>query len=471
MDGYKDFKNSFKHAVDEVRKLDLDKPFKIIGNYDSDGLSAASILVKALKREKIKFSLSIIRQLNKDIINELSKENYPYYIFSDLGSSSIQALEEALYDRFVLILDHHKPEKNETKFIQVNPHIYGVDGSKDISASGVAYLFAKNLNVANIDLAYIALIGAIGDVQENRGFNELNHEILEDAIESGKIEVKQGLRFFGMQTKPLHKVLEYSTDPYIPGVTGNEQGAFQFLNELDIEPKTGNKWKKLIHLEHDDLKKLVTGIVLRRIGGFEKNPGDVLGPIYLLKDEDDESPTRDAKEFSTLLNACGRLNKPSLGIGACLGNKNVREKAIELLGQYRRQIIDSLNWLYKNREKCCIEKEGFVIINAGENINDALIGTISSILSRSNLYKEGTVIIGMARTIDDRTKVSIRRTGLRNNEDINLLEIIKAAAGKVGGEFGGHAYSAAGAIINIDREEEFIKEAIESLETINVKNS
>ncbi len=453
-----EFKHSFNKAADAVRKLDLNKPFRIIGNYDSDGLSAAAILVKALKREGIKFCVSIIRQLNKDIVNELSKEDYSQYIFSDLGSSNVNMLDKALSDRFVLILDHHKPESIESKCLQINPHLHGVDGSKDISASGVAYMFAKALNMENVDLAHIALIGAIGDVQEDKGFNELNNEILEDAISSGKIEVKQGLRFFGMQTKPLHKVLEYSTDPFIPGVSGSEHGAFAFLNELGINPKEGNKWKKLVHLETEDLRKLVTGIVMRRIRS-EKNPDDVLGPIYLLKEEDEESPTKDAKEFSTLLNACGRLNRPSLGIGSCLGNKSIRDKAIELLGEYRRQIINALDWFYKNKDKC-IEGEGFVIINAADKVNDALIGTMASIISRSNLYIDGTVVMTMARTIDDKTKISIRKAGYKSDSKINLLEIIRIASEKTGGEFGGHAYNAAGAIISQDKEEEFIKEAI-----------
>ena len=95
-------------------------------------------------------------------------------------------------------------------------------GSKEVSGSGVTYLFAKSLNKANIDFAYIAIIGAIGDMQEDRGFETLNSRILEDAKKTGKMKVITGIRVFGAQTKPLHKVLEYCTDPFIPGVSGSE---------------------------------------------------------------------------------------------------------------------------------------------------------------------------------------------------------------------------------------------------------
>ncbi len=451
--GYDEFKGYVKEAVDKFLSLDK-KPVKVVSNYDSDGLSAAAILTYALKRENIKFSLSIIKQLNNDIINELAYEDYYCYIFADLGSGAVSSLEKALKGKYVFILDHHKPEKKETEFIQVNPHLFNVDGSKEVSAAGVSYFFAKTLNDDNKDMAHIALVGAIGDVQEDKGFYGLNKEILKDAIDCNKIEIKNGLRMFGMQTRALHKVLAYSTDPYIPGVTGSEKNALRFLEELGINVKKGNQWKKLVNLDQEEMKKLVTGVVLRRLGS-EKNPEDVLGPIYSLVEEDDESPMKDIREFSTLLNSCGRLRKPSLGIGACLGDKDIRKEAVNVLSEYKREIIKVLEWFYKNKEKF-ITEDGYVIVNAEDNVNDALIGTLISMVAKANVYKEDTVLLGMAHTLDGKTKISIRRAGF-NKSEINLLEIIKTITEKVNGEAGGHPFYAAGALINQEREEEFIE--------------
>ena len=124
-------------------------------------------------------------------------------------------------------------------------------------------------------------------------FLKLNKEILDVAVNKGKIKIIRGLRIFGAQTKPLHKVLEYSTDPYIPDVTGSESGAIQFLNQIGIDPKNGNAWKKLVHLSEEEIKKLVTGIIMKRLNNEDK-PEDVLGNVYILKEEEKESPTRDA---------------------------------------------------------------------------------------------------------------------------------------------------------------------------------
>jgi len=450
---YDSFNKSLEDAVNKF-KLCNSKPVRIISHFDSDGISAASILIKALKREDIKFAVSIVRQLSKTVLEELKLENYDCYMFLDLGSGSLGLIQKTLKNKTVFVLDHHKVENVKNDIIHINPHLFGIDGSTEISGAGIVYLFAKKLNIKNKDMAHIALIGAIGDIQENKGFFKLNNNILEDAIEADEIEVKQGLRMFGLQTKPLHRVLRYSIDPYIPDVTGSEEGALMFLDKIGIEAKRGNKWKKLIHLNEDEMKKLVTGVILKRLGS-EKNPEDVLGPIYLLKNEELESPTKDAKEFSTLLNSCGRLRKPSVGIGTCLGDENLKKEAIKVLDEYKGEIINSLNWFYKNRPNI-IEEDGFVIVNAEDMVSDSLIGTLASMISRTNIYKHDTIILTMAHTLDNKTKISIRKTG-RKNDNLNLLSLLSEIVAKVGGEAGGHSYVAAGAMIDQEKEEDFIK--------------
>lgn len=456
-----DFKRQIREKAETFKKLP-NKHIKVVSHLDCDGLTSAAIITKALIREKLNFSLGIVKQVDATVLEELGKENYNCYLFTDLGSGYLSPIEKKLQGKEIFVIDHHKPEEVKNRIHHINPHNFKIDGSKEISGAGVTYLFAKELNPENKDLAHLAIIGAIGDIQEKKGFFGLNQEILEDAVASGKMEIKKGLNMFGSQTKPLHKVLEFSTEPYIPGVTGNEQGAIRFLNELGISIKDKEgKYKKLIHLNEEDMKRLTTGIILRRLGS-EKNPDDIIGSIYILKEELEESPTKDAREFSTLLNSCGRLRKPSLGIGTCLGNKKIKKEAISLLGDYKQELIKSLNWFYSNRGKDkIVEKDGYVIINAEDNIKDTMIGTLASILSRSNLYREGTVILSMANTLDGNTKVSLRLVGI--NQDMDLRKIIKDIAKKIGtGEAGGHK-QACGCLIPQEKEENFIKTAKEIL--------
>ena len=462
LDKYSLFKKSVEEAVARFKDLDKKETVRIVSHLDADGISACSILIKVLNTENMRYSVSIVPQLNEKIVKELSAESYKYYFFTDLGCGQLKSIKKLLSGKTIFILDHHDFEKEDIdkNIVVVNPHIFGIDGSKEISGSGIMYLFAKSLNKKNENMAHIAIIGAIGDIQERGGFSALNNEIVETAVSLNKIKLRKGLRIFGAQTKPLHKTLEYSTDPYIPGVTGSESGAIQFLNQIGISPKDKDGWKKIVHLSQEEIKKLITAIILKRIG--QKNPEDVLGDIYILADEEKESPLRDAKEFATLLNACGRLNKASLGIGVCLGDKASKRKAIDNLSSYKKEIISAINWYNENKgkNKNIIEEKGFIIINAQDNVLSTIIGTVASIFSRSSEIEDGKFIMALAQTLDNTTKVSLRMAG--NNENKDLRKIISRIAEAINGEAGGHA-EAAGALIKTEDEERFIKAAKEIL--------
>ena len=463
MDKYDEFKEQIKKATDEFKKIDKNETIRLVSHLDADGVSACSIMVRLLNNYNMKYSVSIVQQLTKDVLDGLGLEPYNYFVFTDIGSNSLADIRQVLNGKKVFILDHHTPEKAEKTedIVLVNPHLVGIDGGKEISGAGVVYLFASMLDKKIESMAYVAVIGAMGDIQEENGFLKLNNEILDVAVNNGKIKIIKGLRIFGAQTKPLHKVLEYSTDPYIPDVTGSESGAIQFLQQIGINPKNGNGWKKIVHLNEEEIKKLVTGVIMKRLNK-EDRAEDVLGNVYILKEEIKESPTRDVKEFATLLNACGRLGKASLGIGTCLGDAKMKKRAIASLSEYKREIVKSLRWFEENKEsEFVFNGEGFVIINAQDRVMPTIIGTLASILSKSNGFKAGTFIMSMAQLYDGNTKVSLRLSGRNNDVDLKMVveEVIK---GMEGCEAGGHK-NAAGAILPTEKEDEMVKRAKEVL--------
>ena len=60
--------------------------------------------------------------------------------------------------------------------------------------------------------------------------------------------------------RPVHKALEYSTNPFIPGISGEESASIQFLSSLGIELKKEGSWKTLADLTDEETKKLATAI-------------------------------------------------------------------------------------------------------------------------------------------------------------------------------------------------------------------
>ncbi len=458
MNKYEQFKEHAEISLEKFKELDKKETIRLVSHLDADGTCAAAIMIKALNTDNRKYSISIVQQLTNEVIDSLAKEPYNYFVFTDLGAGQLGYIKKKLIGKQIFVLDHHQPEKVKltNNIVHVNPHLFGIDGGSEISGAGVVYTFVKSLNKKVADLAHIAVIGAIGDIQEgSEGFSKLNKEILDEAVRRNKIKVIKGLRIFGAQTRPLYKVLEYCTDPYIPGVSGSESGAIQFLQQIGVQAKNGKEWRKIVHLDDEEIKKLVSGIILRRLS--EDSPEDVLGNVYILNDEEKESPFRDAKEFSTLLNACGRLEKASLGIGACLGDKKTKERALKSLRGYKREIINAINWYKGNKSSSdIISGEGYTIINANSNIRASIVGTLASILSKGGEIKDKTFIMSLGDLMNGYYKVSLRMSG--RNKDVDLREIVKKVTDKVGGEAGGHQF-AAGAMIKEEDVDNFIKEA------------
>lgn len=468
MDNYDKFKEHVQAIASKFKEIPKTETIRLISHFDADGISSAALMIKLLNKENRKYTLSIIRQLTRDFLNELSMENGKVIVFTDLGSGLLSAINEVLQNKLVFVLDHHivKAEDANGRVNFINPHLFGIDGTREISGAGVVYTFAKAVDKGMEDFAYVALLGAMGDQQEKNGFLKLNNEILETAVAKGQVKVIRGLRIFGAQTKPLYKVLEYCTDPYIPGVSGSESGSIQFLRQIGIEPKASNEWKKIVHLSEEELKMLVEGIIMKRLG--MTNADDVLGNVYILKNEEKESPLRDLKEFSTLLNACGRMEKASLGIGACLGDQKLKDKAVRSMADYRKEIVNAMRWYEDNINTEQVTKgKGYIIINTKDQIMGTIVGTLASMISKSNDVENGTLILSMAR-IENMLKVSIRAAG---SSDIDLLGIISKITDKVPGcEAGGHK-RAAGAIAPLDMEDHFIDAAKEVLGRAGMEQS
>ena len=468
---YEGFHSFLKHSAEKFLLIPKNEPIRVIGHLDADGICSSAIMINALMKLNRRYSLTILPTITQDSLQSLKDENERYFVFVDLGSGSYESVGSVLDNKEIFILDHHMLHSQKTydNITHINPHMFNIDGSIEISGAGVVFWFCYYLTgMKNNDMSRIAIVGAIGDVQENNGFKKLTNDILDIALKNNLIEVKRGLRFFGVQTKPIHKILQYSSDILIPGVSGSESGSINFIIGLGIDPKIKNGWKKIADLTDEEKKRFVAGIIMKR--QEQKNPGDIFCNAYLLVGEQEDSPFRDVKEFSTLLNSCGRLNRASIGIGACLNDKKMKELAMQNLSEYRKEIVNALNWYKDNMDSGkIIKKKNCIIINAEEEILPTMIGTLGSILSKSADIEKNIFILSLARNYDNTTKISLRISG--NPENVNLKETINSIIEKTNhGSSGGHSF-AAGAVIDTDYEDAFIKAALEVLGDISLEEN
>ncbi|HXX88398.1 MAG TPA: DHH family phosphoesterase [Candidatus Acidoferrum sp.] len=454
------FLESTKQAAKAIAETaEADGSIQVFSHLDADGVAAAGIIGKALARSDAKFRIRITQWIQEKIFEVLS-DKPQLIVFSDLGSGYTDLLGEKLKDFKMVILDHHQiVGENSDNLVHVNPHLHGIDGARDISGAGVAYFVAKAIDEVNVDSAPVAVVGALGDLQDKydqRMLGGLNEMIVQDAVNAGALTVEKDLIFFGRETRPIHRMLANTTTPFIPGISGEESNSLAFLKNLNIEPKNGEKWRALRDLSDDEKKRLCTALADYLLSkGLRFDVSDLIGHVYVLNHEEPWTPLRDAREFSVLLNATGRMDRSSLGVAVCMGDRGSSfEEATKVLEDYRRNINKYLGWVMEKPER--IREMGNIYVVYGENfINDKIVGAISSILS-GGLPNPEKPLIAYANVEDQGlAKISARTVDAIVARGINLGDIMQVAAEKCEGKGGGHNI-AAGAQVPLDKVDTFI---------------
>ena len=476
-----------KQASKCAERIKNYRSIHVVSHIDADGLTAASIASIFLSRQDIENEIKFIKQLDDAVIDELkliqkksTKSNQLLFWFTDLGSGMSKQINQFN----PIITDHHAPSilnydvpvqartdllefssvlENQKDEYHLNPHLFNLDGTYDISGAGTVYFVARAMDNKNKDLAYLAVIGAVGDLQNNR-FRKLvgsNRKIVEDAEAAGKIKTILDISSFGRETRSIQNLLQYSTDPFFPGLTKNEANCIRFLKDLGIPLKTNGRTRSWIDLD-DSERRIILSELMELILGNGLGHEDakrLLGEVYLLPDETQGTELHDAKEFATLLNSCGKYNKPDTGFHICLGDRDEHlSNAFQLLKGHRSALMSSLQFIKDQG----ISDFGIIqYFDAEDKVPENIIGTIASMLLSNGDANENKPVFGFVRVEDGSAlKVSGRTTRELVRKGVNLSQVMAEISERLGsGSVGGGHDIAAGATIPLNKMQEFLEQA------------
>lgn len=435
---------------------------QIISHMDADGVCSAAITSKALDRLDVKHYVKFVHMLYQDVVEQLEPADLT--IFTDLGSSQLQNIRKKFGGNDAIVADHHEPEKADgwPELIHLNAHQQGLDGANEVSGAGMAYLIAKELNAANRDLAGLAVVGAVGDIQNAWGkLRGLNRKIAQDAADAGVLEYNTDLLLYGRHTRPIFKALESFTDPPIPGISNSVAGCISLLKDLHIPFKGDRGWRSPVDLTNEEKQKLATELISRAYMHVPKElvqyvPGLIIGEAYTLLKEGKRSLLRGADEFSTCINSTARHEQPLIGFEVAKGDRKVYYRAmLNLLRYHRRCIAEGMGF---------IEQEGFErtpkgylqYFDATGVLKETFIGTIASLALGHQACDPYKPVAGISR---DRgvAKISARCSKLLFLQGLDLAKVIRNAARSVGGEGGGHVV-ACGAQVEESNLPKFLEE-------------
>jgi RecJ-like exonuclease len=433
------------------------KSISVTTHIDCDGLTSGSIITKALIRAGARCTVRTSKEFSKKVIDSLKKDSRDFHIITDLAGGFANNLDESLGENWI-VLDHHQiSEKEHDNQKVINSWKYGIDGGTEICAGGMAYLAAMALDDKNSDLSAIAVVSALGDRQdqgERKSFIGKNYEIANIAKEEGLMDIDLDLLLVGRETRPLSDALAFTSQPFIEGITWNRDACLSLLSSSGIQLKDGGRWRVPAEL-NDEEKRLVIETITKFTSGKNATEimSELIGYTYTFPREDKRSFLRDGREFSTMLNSCGRISRSGVGIAVCMGDRNkILREAETILTDYRKMIREYMNILTNERWRVS-ESKTCVMVNGEGIVPEMMTGTISSLIAGSP-KNAGKIVILRTGGEENTIKFSSRKSfGCKS--EINLSELMRTGAEKFDGVGGGHN-AAAGAKITKDKLDGFL---------------
>ncbi|NDB31923.1 MAG: DHH family phosphoesterase [Nitrososphaeria archaeon] len=461
--------NFSDRILDHIRN---GKDVSVTTHIDCDGLTSGAIITKALIRAGAKITVRTTKEMSLGVVKSMQSDSRDFHIVTDLGGGFAKQFDESLGENW-FVLDHHEilEEEHDNERV-INAWKYGIDGGTEICAGGMAFLAAKALDKRNSDLAPIAVVSALGDRQdqgERKSFLGKNAEIIEEAKSLGRLQVDMDMLLVGRETRPLIDALAFTSQPFIEGLTWNRDACLALFKSSGIELKDGGRWRTPSDLTDDEKRLLIESITkFASSQNASQIMEELIGHTYTFPAEERRSFLRDAREFSTMLNSCGRISRSGVGISICMGDRNkMLQEGENILLEYRKLIRDYMNILTNERWRIS-DSARCVMVNAEGVVPETMTGTISSLLAGSP-KNAGKIIILRTNGEENTIKFSSRKS-IGCKTDVNLSSLMKSGAEKFNGIGGGHD-AAAGAKITKDKLDGFLDYLEDSVNGNNSQNS
>ena len=425
-----------KIAAEWINTYAKQNRIRIISHYDADGITAAAIIAKAVKRFGYDFQVSLMRNPFTNGLKKVQQEKNDLIIFTDMGSGQLPFIEKM--NAHCIIIDHHQliKEKTVDTILQFNAYQFDINGNYEASGASLSYAIALALDEKNTDLAVYAIAGATGDKQYIGGFSGYNKKLIENVVEQEIVEEKISLKLNG---ETIQQALYYAVDPFYPGLSGRKENINDFLEKLDIDSESSAET-----LTTEQQKKLHSALILLLLEiGCEANIIDtVIRPRYYA-----EQTWGELEQFADLLDCCGKGGHRDLGFALCMGDVEAYKEARSYEEEYKQSILDELLKLEENGAK---ETDSIRYFYTKESSLGGVIGGIAV----NYLFDREKPLFSIVKKPDE-IHVSCRGNKYLVTQGLDLGSAMETIAQKLKGHGGGHQV-AAGATLPQDKEQEFI---------------
>jgi hypothetical protein len=383
--------------AEQIRRQEY---IELLAHHDADGIAAGAILCHAMLRAGIRFRLRVRHEVTPA---ELIGDGDAPHLLCDLGAGMADLPKDTI------VVDHHLPVFGGV--FHANPRLEGIDGDRELSSAGMAYIIAQKLG-DNRDLAGLVIPGIIGDGQEIAG---KNLEIFNDGVANGIIIPDRGITLPG---RDMAERWYIATGPYLGGISGGEERIADIMKQAQDQARGENSSR---------LDILLSQVVLE--SAPEASYASLLamyGDTYHLQREVIE----DAHALTAVIDACGKAGYGDLGATICMRSSHYLEQVWEIARQHRVKVIDGVKNAHPD--------EGSTDVYEVDDVT--LAGDVADILARDRMSSRPVLVYARA---GDSCRISVRCPAGITTE---IGPLVRDIAASCGGNGGGHFHRAAAVI-------------------------
>lgn len=382
-------------VAEQIRRQEY---IELLAHHDADGIAAGSILCHAMLRAGIRFRMRVCQEVAP---SDLTGDDA--HLLCDLGAGMADLPHDTI------VVDHHLP-LFEGMF-HANPRLAGVDGDRELSAAGMAYMVARKLG-DNRDLAGLVIPGIIGDGQQITG---KNLDIFNDGVANGIIVPDRGITLPG---RDMAERWYMATSPYLGGISGGEDLIADIIEDAQDKARGENRSRLDIMLSRILIEAAPDTTLAGLLG--------VYGDTYHLQREVIE----DAHALTAVIDACGKAGYGDIGATICLRSSHYLEQAWEIARQHRVKVVDAVKNAHPD--------EGSVSVYEVQDV--ALPSDVADILARDRISSRPVLVYARAGSS---CRISVRcPAGIH----ADIGPIVREIAAACGGNGGGHTLRAGATI-------------------------
>jgi hypothetical protein len=267
------------------------------------------------------------------------------------------------------------------------------------SMPAITYRFAETQLEISDDVYQLSALGILSQKNSDVGTSKFASKLIDSTIRKKLLENTKVFRLFGQNTLPIYDSFFYNINPYIPELSGNEDGCNSLIRYSNIP--ISKRSFPISKLKSEEVQSLTQYLVTMISPKLVKQ---IIGPDYILLRENLDNSLRFFSNLMTLINTS--LAQQNLGdiFAVLLGDRTrALRNMIDSHMAYCKNALSGLSLLksrLEDSDKILERKDEVISIVSSIGIHKEVLSDVAIIANAHDILDSDIIIMKSEISMD-----------------------------------------------------------------------